>query len=92
MSAPYPDQNQNAYPNPAYQQPNMQSPYRAAAGRGGFRGPGPGFPDFLGNRAPVGVIFDPVWAKTLESGQKHPQSLKISSLSEKIGELSTLWS
>ena len=27
MSAPYPDQNQNAYPNPAYQQPNMQSPY-----------------------------------------------------------------
>ena len=29
MSAPYPDQNQNAYPNPAYQQQNqqMQSPY-----------------------------------------------------------------
>jgi len=26
MSAPYPDQNQGAYPNPAYQQPQMQQP------------------------------------------------------------------
>ena len=33
-----------------------------------------------------GVIFDPVWAKTLKSGQNHPQSTKISGLSHNKGQ------